>query len=290
MFSQNNFMRDGPSRVSSLLDQVHRSRFVIPVLGLLNVVLLLTAVVLGIYCSKTQEVYLQPLQSSEHLPYILELNYFRENHSEVVKATKAAELALRLEVSKHDALKEQLEKQTSLNDGSQSHINRARAEKDKLLAADQHMEKSCGRCQEGWVLLNTSCYFFSNVLTNQPIRKNWPDSRQDCISRKAELVVIESWEEQEMLNDNVPKITTVGGGWWASGFWMGLTEISDNRWVWTNNVTLQPPFYWRDGEQNREDENCAAFYPGRDATHTWYDGPCHRHEYYWMCEMKLNEQ
>ena len=276
--------------------------------------------------SKTQEVYLQPLQSSEHLPYILELNYLRENHSEVVKATKAAELALRLKVSEHDALKKLLEKQTSLNDGSQSHINRARAEKDKLLAADQHMgemevensiqyvspdvdalicwmvfsmflfdrcvietEKSCGRCQEGWVLLNTSCYFFSNVLTNQPIKKNWPDSRQDCISRKADLVVIESWEEQvrppwglwvefivlsnhsrpaasgtslhrsvvwkwtswklsymyalfmqDMLNDNVPKITT--SGWWASGFWMGLTEISvDNRWVWTNNVTLQPP-------------------------------------------------
>uniref|UniRef100_A0A8C5AAH3 C-type lectin domain-containing protein n=1 Tax=Gadus morhua TaxID=8049 RepID=A0A8C5AAH3_GADMO len=234
--------------------------------------------------SKTQEVYLQPLQSSEHLPYILELNYLRENHSEVVKATKAAELALRLKVSEHDALKKLLEKQTSLNDGSQSHINRARAEKDKLLAADQHMGEmevensiqyvspdSCGRCQEGWVLLNTSCYFFSNVLTNQPIKKNWPDSRQDCISRKADLVVIESWEEQ------------VRPPW---GLWVEFIVLSNH----SRPAASGTSFYWRDGEPNREDENCAAFYPGRDATNTWYDGRCHGNMFYWMCEMKLNEQ
>ena len=183
--------------------------------------------------SKTKEVYLQPLQSTEHLPFILEFNYLRENHSEVVKATKEAERALRLEVSKHEAIKKEMEKLTSLNDGFQRQIDMDRKEKEKLLTAQQHMgemevensihfvpadvdvlicfiafsmflyalsvietEKSCGRCRESWVLLNTSCYFFSNVLTNQPIKKNWPDSRQDCISRNADLVVIDSFEEQ----------------------------------------------------------------------------------------------
>jgi hypothetical protein len=38
------------------MSTVHRSRFVIPVLGLLNVVLLLTAVVLGIYCEYNPKV------------------------------------------------------------------------------------------------------------------------------------------------------------------------------------------------------------------------------------------
>ena len=89
--------------------------------------------------SKTKEVYLQPLQSSEHLPYIVEFNYLRENHSEVVKATKEAERALRLEVSKHEEVKKQLEKQTSLNDDFQSQIDRARTEKEKKRGATRHM-------------------------------------------------------------------------------------------------------------------------------------------------------
>ncbi|CAL8286535.1 unnamed protein product [Lota lota] len=83
--------------------------------------------------SKNKEAYLQPLQSSEHIPYILELNYLRENHSDVIKATKEAEMALKLEVSKHDVIKQQAEKQKGLNDGLQSQIERARAEKNKLL-------------------------------------------------------------------------------------------------------------------------------------------------------------
>lgn len=53
---------------------------------------------------------------------------------------------------------------------------------------------NCGRCPSGWFLLNTTCYFLSTSETI-PV-KNWQDSRADCIHRGADLVVIDSFEEQ----------------------------------------------------------------------------------------------
>lgn len=57
--------------------------------------------------------------------------------------------------------------------------------------------ESCGRCLPGWFLFNTTCYFHSQSLSN-PL-KNWSDSRDDCISRGANLTVIDNWEEQVSL-------------------------------------------------------------------------------------------
>ncbi|CAL8283814.1 unnamed protein product [Arctogadus glacialis] len=245
-------MRDGPSPVCNLLGQVHRSRFVFLVLGLLNVALLLTAMVLGIYCSKTEEAYLQLLQSSERLPYMLEFLYLQENQSEVIKATKEAERTLRLEVSTHEAVRQQAEKQNSLHQGLQSQIERARTEKEKLLAAKLDIEQSCGRCQEGW---------------------------QYCLGHQADLLVIESLEEQKLLNDNIPKLGAAT--WWKNAFWKGLTEnvVED---TWTYFLSGQPV----DGP----DMTCAAFIRTLDSTHAWLDGRCHGYPLHWICEMKPNEK
>ncbi|KAG7280693.1 hypothetical protein CRUP_004493, partial [Coryphaenoides rupestris] len=235
--------------------------------------------------NKHKERYLEPLQTSEHIPYILELNFLRENNSEVIKATQEAEKTLKMEATENEGIKGQLEKQKSLNDNLQSQIERARKDKAKLLAAKLHLGKSCQKCPEGWTLLNSTCYFFSKLQTDSLTKRNWPDSRQDCVSRQADLLVIDNWAEQQLLNDNLPKLTV--SAWWAYGFWMGLTQISeDNTWVWINNVTQQSPFYWIPGEPTRLDEHCAAFYPTSDSTKTWYDGRCHKHEFYWICEMK----
>ncbi|KAJ3613035.1 hypothetical protein NHX12_019291 [Muraenolepis orangiensis] len=161
--------------------------------------------------SKSKEEYLQPLQNTEHVPYILELNYLRENHSEVIKATGEAEKALEGETVKNEELRQRSEEQKFLNDNLQGQVESGRTEKTKLAIAKLQMGNSCGHCKEGWVLLNSTCYFFSNFLLDSPTRKNWPDSRQDCISRKADLVVIESWEEQRRhVSSDLPGVTADG--------------------------------------------------------------------------------
>ena len=53
---------------------------------------------------------------------------------------------------------------------------------------------SCGRCQSGWLLFNTSCYFHSKSASDT--LKNWHDSRADCIRRGGDLAVINNLEEQ----------------------------------------------------------------------------------------------
>lgn len=55
-------------------------------------------------------------------------------------------------------------------------------------------EENCGRCLPGWILLKSSCYYFSPRVSNS--KKNWPDSRADCISHGGDLLVINNLEEQ----------------------------------------------------------------------------------------------
>lgn len=82
---------------------------------------------------------MQTLQTSEHIPYILELNYLWENNSEVIKATQEAEKTLKMEATKHEEAKEQLNKQKTVSEKLQSQIERARKEKTKLQAAAVHL-------------------------------------------------------------------------------------------------------------------------------------------------------
>lgn len=47
-----------------------------------------------------------------------------------------------------------------------------------------------GICQTDWEMFDLSCYFVSAV------KKNWTSGRQDCVTKGADLVVIDSWDEQ----------------------------------------------------------------------------------------------
>ncbi|KAJ8373007.1 hypothetical protein AAFF_G00271980 [Aldrovandia affinis] len=51
-------------------------------------------------------------------------------------------------------------------------------------------ERVCKPCPEGWEQRNSKCYYFSTE------KKSWMDSRRDCLKQRANLVIIESKEEQ----------------------------------------------------------------------------------------------
>uniref|UniRef100_A0A667ZLB7 C-type lectin domain-containing protein n=1 Tax=Myripristis murdjan TaxID=586833 RepID=A0A667ZLB7_9TELE len=45
-------------------------------------------------------------------------------------------------------------------------------------------------CPDGWITFSRSCYFISSES------KSWDESRQDCLKRGADLVIIKSKEEE----------------------------------------------------------------------------------------------
>ncbi|XP_019720997.1 perlucin-like protein, partial [Hippocampus comes] len=121
-------------------------------------------------------------------------------------------------------------------------------------------------------------------------KKNWQDSRADCIGRGGDLLVIKNLQEQILISDNVPKASSSSRLWWQNGFWMGLRDTeSRGKWTWINNTTAIETGYWRNHQPTTiglQTGDCAAFIYFTDATKTWYNGNCQDHLYNWICEME----
>lgn len=156
-------------------------------------------------------------------PLFVELNYLR-NQSGIVKEKMEAQMALVREQASHLQIKLSVKQKKTITDGLQRKIEMLQTEKTKLqtnktslgkrfpLCLQSHYTvysslennnvncftfptaESCGRCQPGWILLKSSCYYFSKG--EQSSRKNWHDSRADCVSQGGDLLVINNLEEQ----------------------------------------------------------------------------------------------
>ncbi|KAM8736626.1 asialoglycoprotein receptor 1-like isoform 2-T2 [Acanthopagrus schlegelii] len=265
-----------------------RHRVVILSLGLLNAVLLLTAAVIGIYCAKAQNNFLQGPNSAAN-SLVVEVNYLR-NQSGINKATLEAQSALAKERTNHFQLKMQVKQQKALTDSFQGRIETLQTQRANLQSNKTTLEENCGRCRPGWIVLKSSCYYFSSRQVANS-KKNWLDSRADCIQQGGDLLVINTLEEQQFMSDNVPRLSSPV--WWQSGYWIGLTDVAmPGAWVWVNNVTEVDTAYWRFGQPNHngpQSGNCAAFYYHSDNVKTWYNGNCQDHQLSWICEMESSQ-
>ncbi|XP_053273865.1 C-type lectin domain family 4 member C isoform X8 [Pleuronectes platessa] len=123
-----------------------------------------------------------------------------------------------------------------------------------------------------WVYFRSSFYFISSDT------KSWGDSRDDCLQKGADLVIINSKEENEFTRQ------------FTRSFWIGLTDTeTEGTWKWVDGTLLSTTTsYWYPGEPNPKyypDENCGEARYNYDENN-WNDNNCKR-LYFWICEKKV---
>ncbi|XP_046901542.1 CD209 antigen-like protein E isoform X2 [Hypomesus transpacificus] len=149
---------------------------------------------------------------------------------------------------------------------------------DNLIKERDHLQNVyC--CPNGWKKLNCSCYYVSTE------RKNWTDSRQDCRDRGADLVILNSPEEQVFLNNLKKRV------------WIGLTDtVTEGTFIWVDGTPLTTLKYWWGSQPDNyskqpgsDGEDCAEiYYSPSDVPppKTWNDYTCDS-DNFWVCEKRI---
>ncbi|XP_077394996.1 C-type lectin domain family 4 member K-like [Festucalex cinctus] len=286
--SQVLFNHAGPSRCRYELfgkGADGRNRVVILCLGLLDVILLIVAVVLGIgYASVPQRSNTNSYPAAAHL--ITELDHLFGNHSDAMEAMQEAVNAFKKATRSHETLKVKVNEQKAVNDVYQSQLESLRRERKILQFNMSALEGTCGKCNKGFTFFNSSCYYFSFTNSSEQ-QKTWLNSRADCVSRGADLVVIDHPNEQTYVNHIIESLR-IGFYVWENGLWIGVTEMKpEGTWLWINNVTESDQRYWMPGEPNNYHQglNCGA--TAHSLGQPWetrFDANCES-RLHWICEM-----
>ncbi|KAM4632831.1 C-type lectin domain family 4 member E-like isoform 2-T2 [Polymixia lowei] len=121
-------------------------------------------------------------------------------------------------------------------------------------------------CCPGWKKFKSSCYYISTAT------KTWQEGRQDCRDRGADLVIINSKDEQTFiakLQENT---------------WIGLSDSQvEGRWMWVDGTDLVGDGSWLKGEPNNSGGREDCVHMLRSAGE-WNDRPCST-QLYWACEI-----
>ncbi|KAL7841359.1 hypothetical protein SRHO_G00250500 [Serrasalmus rhombeus] len=113
---------------------------------------------------------------------------------------------------------------------------------------------------KGWKYSNSRIYYISTE------KMTWDSGRKACKEKEADLVIINSREEQIL----------VAGFTKNQNAWIGLTDgDSEGVWKWVDDSALTTGF-WRSEEPNSYvgDEDCVVTGYGSDPVNNWADYPC----------------
>eukprot|EP00063_Salmo_salar_P075404 XP_014050239.1 PREDICTED: C-type lectin domain family 4 member M-like [Salmo salar] len=135
------------------------------------------------------------------------------------------------------------------------------------------MMKTVLKCPKGWRMLGSSCYFLSTE------RKTWEESRLDCLAIGADLVIINSRQEQKLLYQLDGDADLL--------VWIGLTDsVNEGTWKWVDGTPLTTS-YWKSGQPDHggtnNEEDCVEVYHRDGVLANWNDAPCN-HMLRWICE------
>ncbi|KAK6326296.1 hypothetical protein J4Q44_G00019410 [Coregonus suidteri] len=133
-------------------------------------------------------------------------------------------------------------------------------------------ERECNSCQHGWMLFKSSCYL---ILHPAAPWKTWTQSQQYCKQENADLAVIGSQEEQELISNHTQHYFD---GY--HGYWIGLTKVG--QWLWVNGSNQnQTDGFWN----SQTGGNCVLTVPNNPPLANWNAAWCFM-ENRWICESR----
>ncbi|XP_055769398.1 C-type lectin domain family 4 member M-like [Salvelinus fontinalis] len=188
----------------------------------------------------------------------------------------------RLQTSYNNLTKERDQLQTSYNnvtkerDQLQTSYNNVTKERDQLQTERDVLSSKLSNlkqtCPEGWQKFESSWYFLSTES------KTWKESRQDCLERGADLVIINSDKEQTFLV-NLKK-----------RFWIGLTDsVNERTWKWVDGTPLTTGYWYYPqpdnggGKPENGEEDCVEIRNDQGPLEAWNDLSCDS-KLNWICE------
>ncbi|KAM9385493.1 CD209 antigen-like protein A [Pholidichthys leucotaenia] len=118
-------------------------------------------------------------------------------------------------------------------------------------------------CPDRWMRWRGSCYFKSTK------KESWADSRTKCKRRGADLVIIDSREEQEFVSE-----LTIN-----EESWIGLMTTG-YEWKWVDGSNLTTMF-WEEGAGNYSDHDNVAVCCNKDGQ--WTQSELNEKKG-WICE------
>ncbi|XP_019215230.2 CD209 antigen-like protein C isoform X1 [Oreochromis niloticus] len=132
------------------------------------------------------------------------------------------------------------------------------------------LQRKLQYCQENWVAFSDSLYHVSSK------QKSWEESRRDCLKKGSDLMIINSREEQNFVNQ------------FKKHLWIGLTDSeTEGTWKWLNGTQMTTS-YWNSGEPNGgTNENCGQI-KAYDSQNSWNDETCSV-LHFWICEKRVSQ-
>ncbi|XP_060938053.1 C-type lectin domain family 1 member B-like [Limanda limanda] len=120
-------------------------------------------------------------------------------------------------------------------------------------------QKKCKPCRESWIPFQDHCYLFYEQGSPW---KTWTQARAFCQNTNADLVVVDSLQEQEFINKHTKFYHDI-----HHAYWMGLRQNEEKKWIWLDgrNETLG---FWIQ-ERVKNSGGYAMTYPGHNATASW---------------------
>lgn len=136
--------------------------------------------------------------------------------------------------------------------------------------------RECQPCPAGWLLFQSMCYLITKHIYYSEW-KTWEGSRHSCRELSADLVMIDSQEEQEFISNNTEFYNN-----YRNGYWIGYRGVEDT-WTWTggSNGTLT---FWTQPRTKVYGETCALTLR-LNSLDNWKETSCHMKNR-WICEMR----